>query len=176
MQRNASSGSSSCLILIGMPGVGKSTIGQVLARRLHRSFVDTDCLIEAVYGAPLQSVTDALGKEAFLDVEATVVSALRVHDSVIATGGSVVYREQAMIHLQHMGPLVYLEAPLKLIVERVAHNPDRGLAIAPGQNLNDLYKERTCLYKKYATQCIQVENLSPADCVDKICTLLNLSV
>ena len=100
-----------CISLIGMAGVGKSTIGMLLARELDWAFVDSDHLIEALYGTRLQTITDELGKEAFLDVEDGVVSSLRLQRTVIATGGSVVYRERCMRRLQEMGPIIYLDAP-----------------------------------------------------------------
>ena len=124
-----------CIILIGMAGAGKSTVGGVLARELGWAFLDSDHLIEALYGARLQDVTDALGKEAFLDAECTVIRAIKANRTVIGTGGSVVYREEAMRHLAKLGPIVHLDLPLAVIEERIARNPQRGLAIAPGQTL-----------------------------------------
>ncbi len=166
---------SPCLTIIGMPGAGKSTVGQALAHQLEWAFVDTDHLIEASYAARLQSITDAMGKEEFLDIESTIVQTLRVRRTVIATGGSVVYREAAMRHLQHLGAVIYLDVPLSLIIKRIALNPERGLAIAPGQTIEDLYEERRNLYQKYATHCIQAEKRSPAACVHEILTLLDIT-
>ena len=124
-----------CIILIGMAGAGKSTVGSALARELGWAFLDSDHLIEALYGARLQDLTDALGKEAFLDTECGVIRAIKANRTVIGTGGSVVYREEAMRHLVALGSIVHLDVPLAVIEERVARNPQRGLAIAPGQTL-----------------------------------------
>lgn len=163
-----------CITLIGMPGVGKSTVGHALARRLEWGFVDTDHLIESVYGTVLQNIADALDKETFLDVEATVVASLRARRIVVATGGSVVYRAAAMEQLRAMGPVVHLEAPLPLILERIARNPERGLAIAPGQTIEDIFHERQALYTQYAVCNIPVEALTPSECVEAVLRALRL--
>ena len=122
-----------CVTLIGMAGAGKSTGARAVAERLGWAYVDTDYLIESTYGARLQDVTDALDKESFLDVEAKVILSLRMQRAVLATGGSVVYRPEAMRYLASLGPVVFLDVPLPIILERIARKPDRGLAIAPGQ-------------------------------------------
>ena len=131
------------MTLIGMAGAGKSTVGRAVAERLGWAYVDTDHLIESTYGARLQDVTDALDKERFLDVEARVIQSLRMQRAVLATGGSVVYRPEAMRYLTSLGPVVFLE--------RISRKPDRGLAIAPGQTVEDLFREREALYRQWAT-------------------------
>ncbi|CAI3242195.1 homoserine kinase [Desulfovibrio legallii] len=152
-----------CVVLIGMAGAGKTTVGSALAQELDWAFVDSDHLIEAVYGARLQDITDALGKRAFLDAEATVVCAIRAQRTVIATGGSVVYRPAAMAHLASLGPLVFLDVPFQLIEERVARNPERGIAMNPGESLRDIFDERQALYSRYArVHCPALE--SPQAC------------
>jgi shikimate kinase len=157
-----------CIALIGMAGAGKSTVGGHLARLLDWKLMDTDQLIESVYGVPLQDITDTLGKEAFLDVEATVICAIRAHRLVLATGGSVVYRENAMAHLHALGPVAYLDVPLPVILERIARNPLRGLAIAPGQRVEDLFRERETLYTRYADCTIDAGKLLPEACAKAI--------
>lgn len=164
-----------CISLIGMAGVGKSTIGLTLARELDWAFADSDHIIESLYGTRLQTVTDELGKEAFLDVEDGVVSSLRLQRTVIATGGSVVYRERCMRHLQALGPVVYLEAPLEVIEERIARNPQRGLAIAPGQTIADIFHEREALYRRYCSLRCATYPYSPAQCVRWILGHLDVS-
>lgn len=159
---------SPCIVLIGMAGAGKSTIGEALARRLDWAFMDSDHLIEAIYAARLQDVTDALSKDAFLDVEASVISSIKANRTVIATGGSVVYREKAMRHLATLGPLVHLAVPLQTVEERIARNPQRGLAIAPGQTLRDIFLERQDLYTRYATLCCEASCKTPQECVNWI--------
>lgn len=153
-----------CVSLIGMAGAGKSTVGEALAQELGWALVDSDHLIEALYGTRLQDITDALGKSAFLDVEAQVVTALRVHRAVIATGGSVVYRETAVRHLSSLGPVVFLDVPFPLIEERVALNPERGLAIAPGESLEALFQERQPLYRAAASLHCPAGTLDPQEC------------
>jgi shikimate kinase len=157
-----------CITLIGMAGAGKSTVGRQLARLLNWKLMDTDQLIESVYGVPLQDITDKLGKDAFLDVEATVICAIRAHRVVLATGGSVVYRENAMAHLRSLGPIAYLDVPLPVILERIARNPLRGLAIAPGQSVEDLFREREALYARYADCTIDAGGLLPEACAEAI--------
>jgi shikimate kinase len=157
-----------CITLIGMAGAGKSTVGRQLARLLGWKLVDTDQLIESVYGVPLQDITDRLGKDAFLDVEATVICAIKAHRVVLATGGSVVYRENAMAHLRSLGSIAYLDVPLPVILERIARNPLRGLAVAPGQSVEDLFHEREALYARYADCTIEAGGLSPEACAEAI--------
>ncbi len=161
-----------CITLIGMPGIGKSTVGLALSQFLDWAFVDTDYIIESLYGVPLQQVTDAMTKEEFLDVEGQVIESLRLFRSVIATGGSVIYREAAMKHLRSLGPVVYLHAPLDLILERIARNPQRGIAIAPGQTIEDLFRERKALYTKYAQCSLDVTELAPEECAKSLMHLL----
>ena len=143
-----------CVVLIGMAGAGKSTVGMALAQTLGWAFMDSDYLMEALYADRLQAVTDALSKEAFLDLEAVVLGSIRVQRTVIATGGSAVYRPQAMAHL----------ATLETIEERIARNPDRGLAIAPGQTLADIFYEREALYNHYATLRCDARQKTPQQC------------
>lgn len=153
-----------CIVLIGMPGAGKTTVGGELARELGWAFLDSDHLIEAVYGARLQDITDALNKETFLDAECEVICAIKVHRVVLATGGSVVYREAAMRRLVELGLIVHLDVPLSTVVERVARNPQRGLAIAPGQSLADIFRERETLYRTWANLRCETHDNNPLQC------------
>ena len=157
-----------CISLIGMAGVGKTTIGKLAASALGWAFADSDHIIESAYAAPLQQISDALGKDAFIDMEAEIVGGLRLSRTVLATGGSVVYRASTMEHLRAMGPVVYLKARIDVILERIARNPDRGLAIAPGQTVEDLYREREGLYERYATVTVDTAGLSPERCARQI--------
>ena len=157
-----------CITIIGMAGAGKSTVGKQLARLLDWKLMDTDQLIESVYGVPLQDITDALGKDAFLDAEAVVICSIRAQRVVLATGGSVVYRENAMAHLRSLGPIAYLDVPLPVILERIARNPLRGLAIAPGQSVEDLFRERETLYTRYADCTVDAGALLPEACAKAI--------
>lgn len=163
---------SACISLIGMPGAGKSTVGRMLARQLDWALLDTDHLIEATYGTVLQNITDAMSKDAFLDLEALIVGSLQSQQCVLATGGSVIYRDTAMQHLQSLGPLVYLKVSFPLLQERIARNPQRGLAIAPGQSLEDIYHERQELYARYAQYTLEADALSPSQCSTAIISML----
>lgn len=156
------------ITLIGMPGAGKSTVGAELARYIHWAHMDVDQLIESIYGVPLQRVVDSLSKEEFLDMEGAVVQGIWSDATVLSPGGSVVYREEAMRYLQSLGPVVYLKVPLPVILERIARNPDRGIAIGPGQTIEDLFIERERLYTRYAEYTLEAEGLTPAACAAAI--------
>jgi shikimate kinase len=140
-----------CVVIIGMAGAGKTTMGRELAKMLDWLFMDTDSLIESAYGTRLQNVTDGMTKDEFLDMEAASIRKIRAQRCIIATGGSVVYREEAMNHLRVLGPILYTDVALPVILERIARKPDRGLAIGPGQTIEDLFNERKALYEKFAT-------------------------
>ncbi len=155
-----------------MPGAGKSTIGQILAKMFDYAFVDTDLILEALYARPLQKVTDMLSREAFLDAEAEVVCSLNARDCVIATGGSVIYRQKAMQWLKRLGPVIYLNPPLEIIVERVSRKPDRGISFGPGQSLEDIHAERTALYETCADVIYDSSTAGASKCAEKIAEML----
>ncbi len=156
------------IILIGMPGAGKSTVGVLLAKALSRDFVDTDVLIQAAEGRRLQEIIDADGLDEFLALEERHVLALNLHGAVIATGGSVVYSERAMTHLKQHGSTVYLKLPLSHLEARITDMDSRGVVIAPWQNLADLYHERLPLYEAYADRTIDCVGLSHDEVVQAI--------
>lgn len=139
-----------CVSLIGMAAAGKSTIGRELAALIGWPQLDADNAIEAMYGARLQQVADSLEKEPFLDMEGEVISRLKVCRCIISTGGSAVYRQKAVDHLKTLGPVVHIAVPLPIILDRIARKPERGLAMAPGQTIEDLYNERMGLYEAAA--------------------------
>ena len=132
--------------LIGMAGVGKSTLGLLLAQKLNKHFVDTDTLIEQHHQQPLQKLLDDHGYLALREFEAQSITALTAHNSVIATGGSAVYSAAAIAHLKTFGPVIFLDAKLSTITARVTNFASRGLACKPGQTLEDLFNERYPLY------------------------------
>ncbi len=158
----------SCISLIGMPGSGKSTLVRPLAHALEYTWVDTDLLIEAWFGAPLEEVKNYLGNHDFLRAEEYIVSHLSVKRCIIATGGSVVYSSLAMERLKNLGIVVYLKCSLKEIKKRIKENPLRGLIIQKGQTIEDLYTERTPLYEKFADITVPTDTFSPEACVKKI--------
>ena len=138
------------VILIGMPGVGKSTIGVVLAKRLGFRFVDSDLVIQDKYGKLLHELIDEFGVDGFWEIENRVNAELDVQKSVIATGGSAVYGREAMERFRKTGIVVYLKLPYEELAERLGDLYLRGVTLLPGQTLEDLYRERTPLYEKYA--------------------------
>lgn len=151
-----------CITLIGMAACGKSTAAYSLARDLGWALVDSDHLLEALYGTRLQDITDAFGKEKFLEMECGMICSIKASRAVIATGGSVVYKKAAVDHLRKLGPVIWLEVSFGLIEERLARNPQRGLAIAPGQTIADIHNERIELYRAAATHICHAEDLSPS--------------
>lgn len=138
------------IVLIGMPGVGKSTVGVVLAKALGYQFVDADLLIQEAEGKLLSELIEEHGTDGFIEIENRVNSQIQTHRSVIATGGSVVYGKEAMEHLKSIGTVVYLKQNLRVLQRRLRNLKGRGVVLKEGQTLVDLYKERTVLYEKYA--------------------------
>lgn len=138
------------IVLIGMPGCGKSTVGVVLAKRLGMDFTDSDLLIQKKYKATLSSIIENKGLKEFLRIEDEVNGEIETDNTVIATGGSVVYGENAMEHLKSIGTVVYLKLDYNVIKSRLGDLKKRGVAMEKGMSLQDLYTERTPLYEKYA--------------------------
>ncbi|KDE54857.1 shikimate kinase [Methanoculleus sp. MH98A] len=138
------------IILIGMPGAGKSTVGVVLAKTLGMQFVDTDILIQERAGKMLQEILDTDGPEAFKRIEEETILSLHPRRAVIATGGSVVCSPDAMAHLKSGGLVVYLEIPYAEMEKRLKNITTRGIVLLPGQSLRGMYDERVPLYEKYA--------------------------
>lgn len=157
-----------CVTLIGMAGAGKSTVGRLVAAGLAWGLLDTDDLLCAAYGRGLQEVYDLLGREKFLVAEEELVAALDVARCVISTGGSVVYGPRAVARLRALGPVAHLHADLDSVASRVAHNPQRGLCIAPGQTLAELCAEREPLYRAAADFILDSSGLSPEGCAAAI--------
>lgn len=157
-----------CITLIGMAGAGKSTLGQALAERLGWEQLDTDRLMEAYYGLPLQGIMDAFGLEQFLRIESHLVSELGLKRTVISTGGSVIYSTPAVDRLRELGPLVFLDIDEATFLKRVGDAEDRGLAITPGTTLSDLYNERQPLYRNAADIVVRTDHQPVAACVDAI--------
>ena len=138
-----------------MPGVGKSTVGVVLAKRLGYSFVDSDLVIQEKYGKLLHELIEEHGVEGFWKLENDVNASLGLHRSVIATGGSAIYGAEAMEHLRNIGMVIYLKLPLEEIADRLGDLSARGVTMLPGQDLAALYEERVPLYEKYAHKVVE---------------------
>lgn len=145
------------IILIGMPGVGKSTIGVVLAKILGYEFMDSDLLIQKQEKKRLYQIINEVGTEGFKKIENRVNSSIETDRTVIATGGSVVYCEEAMEHLKEIGTVVYLRLSLKALKKRLGNLKRRGVLLEEGQTLEDLYQERVPLYEKYADIVVDEE-------------------
>lgn len=161
-------GSKENIILIGMPGVGKSTIGVVLAKILGYRFVDADLVIQERTGRLLKDIIAEDGIEEFIKIENDVNKSLNTEKTVIATGGSVVYGKEAMEHLSQIGTIVYLELDLPALSRRLGNLEKRGVVLKNGQTLKDLYNERTPLYKKYADIIVNEHRCSIQQTVKKI--------
>ena len=145
------------IILIGMPGCGKSTIGVLLAKNLAYGFLDSDLVIQEQSGRKLQDLIDEMGPEAFSAFEDAVNATLIPHNTVIATGGSAVYGTRAMEHFKQIGTVVYLKASYETIEKRIRNFATRGIVIPEGQTFRDVYNERTALYEKYADITVDVD-------------------
>ncbi len=165
------------IVLIGMPGAGKSTLGVVLAKILGKDFLDCDILIQNQYEKTLQKLIDENGAEGFIEIEGSVLSSLEASNAIVSTGGSAIYSDAAMKHLAELGPIVYLKVSLEELTERLGGLHERGVVMknGMGMSLADLYEERIPLYEKYAQITIEIEGLSVRDaarlCVDRLSLL-----
>jgi shikimate kinase len=145
------------IILIGMPGAGKSTVGVILAKTLGMEFIDTDIAIQEKSGRLLQEIIDTDGPGAFTTIEEETVLSLHCHHAVIATGGSVVFSKRAMDHLTKDGVVVYLKISFDEMEKRLRNITNRGIVLIAGQGLFAMYTERIPLYEKYADITIDGE-------------------
>lgn len=159
------------IVLIGMPGAGKSTVGVVLAKRLGYRFVDSDLVIQDRYDKLLHELIEENGVEGFWRIEEEVNASLKPRKSVIATGGSVVYGPRAMEHLREIGTVVYLQLPYEEVADRLGDLNARGVTLMPGQTLADLYEERVPLYEKYAHKVIECQGLPLREVVRRVASL-----
>ena len=148
------------IILIGMPGAGKSTVGVILAKRLGFDFVDTDLLIQSRCAARLQQIIDTQGLQRFREIEEQTLIDLNVQNSVVATGGSVIYCPKGMEALAGKGIFVYLQVPLTDLEQRLADMGQRGLVMRKGQTLAHLYQQRVPIYEKYANLTLDCTDLN----------------
>ncbi|CAK8713855.1 Shikimate kinase [Candidatus Electrothrix laxa] len=161
------------IILIGMPGSGKSTVGPLLAQSISRDFLDTDLVIQASQKRALQDIVNTDGQAALRLIEEEVLLSLAHHNHVIATGGSAVYSEQGMMHLKADGIAVFLDTDLATLELRLADFNTRGLVKRTDQTFTQLFDERLPLYRKYADITINCAGLSPEEVCMKIITELD---
>jgi len=164
------------VVLIGMPGCGKSTIGVLLAKLVGFSFVDTDLLIQQHENKKLYKIIEEDGIEYFKKLENEVNSKIQTTKTVIATGGSVVYGKQAMEHLKKIGKVIYLKVDYDELLKRIDNFSTRGIVIENGKTFRDLYNERTILYEQYADIIIECNKEDISKNAKLIASKLDLSV
>ncbi len=162
------------IVLIGMPGAGKSTLGIVLAKILNYNFVDADLVIQNQCDKTLQKLLDACGPDGFIEMENQVLSDMEFEHTVVATGGSAVYSEEAMRHLASIGRIVYLKISFEELRDRLCDFQDRGVVLRNGisMSLRDLYDERLPLYEMYADVTVDVNDLSITAAARKVASAL----
>ena len=162
------------VVLIGMPGSGKSTLGIVLAKIMTKDFVDADIVIQNQCDKTLQKIIDACGPEGFIEVENEILSKIDAENSVIATGGSAVYSDEAMKHLAEIGTVVYLKISYDQLVHRLSDLQERGgvLKGGIGMSLKELYDERLPLYEQYAGITVDVNDLTITAAARKVADAL----
>lgn len=148
------------IVLIGMPGSGKSTCGVVAAKMLLKNFFDTDLLIQNIEGRSLQDIIDEKGNEYFERAEESSILSLDIQGAVIATGGSVIYSEKSMEYLKKLGKIIYLHIDYDNMCKRINNFSTRGVLIKKGKTLKDMYDERLPLYKRWADVTIDCNNSS----------------
>ena len=157
--------------LIGMAGAGKSSVGKELATTLGFRFIDSDALIEKQHGKSLQNILDDEGYVKLREIENIVLKNIQFNETILSTGGSAVYSNEAMEHIQQNSKVIFLEVPFGQILERVPSFLDRGFAKAPNQSVENAFVERQELYKKYSDSV--VSNTKDLNyCVSKILELL----
>lgn len=168
--RDESRNAADNIVLIGMPGAGKSTLGVVLAKILNYDFLDADLVIQNKHGKTLQTLINEYGPQGFLDVENQDLQEINVHRTIIATGGSAVYSDRAMEHLRSIGTVVYLQISYKELANRLGDLQERGVVMkgGMGMSLADLYEERLPLYEKWADITVDVEKTSITKAAKKV--------
>ena len=156
------------IVLIGMPGSGKSTVGRILSKRTGMSQVDTDVLIERSENMKLQDIINSRGLESFAQIEEAVLLGLDLQNYIVSTGGSAVYYPKAMEELKKSSTIVYLKTPLSKLLSNIRNMDTRGISVKPGQTFEDLYNERCPLYEKYADVTVDTEGLMPASIAARV--------
>ena len=162
------------IILIGLPAVGKSTIGVVVAKRLGYKFIDTDILIQEETGKLLREIIAEQGRDGFLKIEDDVNARVNVEKTVVSPGGSVVYCENAMKHYKEIGKIVYLKVSYETISKRLKNAKKRGVVLKDGQTLKDLYEERVKLFEKYADITVCEDGCGLEETIDAVLEALEM--
>lgn len=161
------------IVLIGMPGSGKSTVGVLLAKALLCHFVDTDLIIQAKHGKSLCEIINDIGIDGFIKTENEILSQQSFENTVVATGGSAVYGKEAMNNLKKNGIVVYIKLPPEVIESRINNITTRGIAMPEGFTIKQLYDERAPLYEKYADITVDCSNLEIEETVKRIADAVN---
>lgn len=161
-------GKKDAVVLIGMPGCGKSTIGVVLAKMMGYEFVDSDLEIQKREGKLLSEIIEEKGNAAFRKIEEKVNCKISVKHSVLATGGSAVYGERAMRRLSEHALVVYIKLPFETIERRVGSLEERGVSLSEGQSLEQLFNERSPLYEKYSDIVVETAGLRISEAIKKV--------
>lgn len=161
------------IILIGMPGVGKSTVGVILAKIMGYHFIDADIVIQQQERKLLKEIISEQGVEGFIQVENRINASIDGERCIIATGGSAVYGKEAMDHYRRTGTVIYLKQSFEILNARLQDIRGRGVVLKPGQDLKALYTERCRLYEKYADIVIDERDLNVEETIDKILAALN---
>ena len=156
------------IVIIGMPSAGKSTVGVILAKTLGMNFIDTDILIQENTGRLLQEIITKDGIDAFLKIEEITILSLTCNNSIIATGGSVVLSDRSMDYLKKHGLIIYLNIVFEEMVQRLNNITTRGIVLAEGQSLIDMYTQRIPLYEKYAEITIDCSKEDVEDIIKKL--------
>ena len=156
------------IVLIVMPGVGKSTLGVILAKIIGYRFLDADLVIQEREGMLLKEIIAKKGVEGFMAIENEVNASLKCEKTIIATGGSVIYGREAMEHLKKIGKVIYLKAEYETLNKRLSNLQGRGVVLKHGQNLQQLYDERTPLYEEYADYIIDETGCDIEETIKKI--------
>lgn len=156
------------VVLIGMPGAGKSSIGILLAKELGLDFIDTDVSIQVREGKTLQNISDEQGYLALRNIEEQVLVTENITGKVVSTGGSAVYSEAGMAHLKQNSVVVFLDVPLTELEQRISNFSTRGIARRPNQSFADLFEERSILYRRYADICVDCSNLPIDEVLQKV--------
>lgn len=162
------------IVLIGMPGSGKSTVGVILAKVLGYEFIDSDIVIQHREGMLLHEILKKKGLDGFLEIEGEVNASINVDNSVIATGGSAVYSEKAMKHFKGQSTIVYIKLSYETLVSRLGDLRERGVALKDGMTLKELYEERCPLYERYADVVVEPQGLTVEQTMYEIKEKLNL--
>ncbi len=160
------------IVLIGIAGAGKTTLGKKIAEKLGLVHIDTDSLIEAYYGNSLQNIVDDHGAENFLAIENAVLAQVDMKNVVISTGGSAVYCVDAMKRMHELGTVIHLDIPCDEFIKRVSATPDRGIVVKAGFSLADVWQERQALYEKERKFVINTMSLSVEESLNEVLNYL----